>query len=235
MKPHNRFFWFGFAVAIGGVLAIAVVAFAGGGESATPSSQPATAGTKSATLPEAQSAADALGVFDTTRTAADALPPAAAKEANALASDAESVPAELQPGAFGLAQSRLLLSDVGTRGANLYAFPTSKGQVCALFDTHYGLVGCFARFTAETPISWDVMDLDQVGAGDPPIVDGLVPDDVVSVGVSVGGELREAVLQNNAFFYELDDATAWPEAIVVSYRDGSARTVSLVGPPSPQP
>lgn len=162
-------------------------------------------------------AIDALPVFTRLRSARDTLPRAAADEIAEIDGAQSSVQPSLRVGAAEPQDSRLLLSDLGSRHVALYAVRTSKGQVCTVFSERYGSPGCFGKFATESPISWDVRDVDEVGAGDPAIVSGLVPPQVSSIDVVVGGATHRAELANNAFFYELSDSSLWPDALVVNY------------------
>jgi hypothetical protein len=214
LKKHRSFF-LGFSAAIGLLLAFTVVAVAGNRGAAT------------GVGPPPGTPASAMNVFQRAARLNDVLPASATAAAAALQEGAGSVSAALQPGALATSSSRLLLSDLGTRGASLYAFRTTKGQVCTVFTSTYGSAGCFERFTPEAPISWDIRDVDQVGSGLPAVVDGMVPNDVSSIAVVVGGVSYPAQMNNNAFFYELPTAAAWPTAINVSYTNGATQSIAI--------
>jgi len=229
LKAH-RTFWLGFSVALGGILAVAVVALAAPKGSTPPGK---TSKASDARIPSGP-AASALSVLQRPATAADQLPAATATTADDTLAGSAGLSADVKPGALALVKSRRLLNGLGSQAVSLYAVPTSKGQVCTVFSAVYGSAGCFAQFSSEVPISYDVRDIDQVGSGLPAIVDGLAPDNVASIDVDVDGTLHQATLANNGFFYELPDASSWPNALVVHYTDGSSRTLSIAGLPSPR-
>jgi hypothetical protein len=221
LKRHWKF-WLGFSVALGGILAIAVVALA------RPSKGPTV---RAATAPSVPAAAS-MGALNRPATAADALPSEAAATADTLLNGAPSASSDANPGSLASSKSRLLLSGLGSRGASLYAIPTSKGAVCTVFNGTYGSAGCFDRFTDDAPVSVDVRDVDQVGGGLPAIVDGLAPSNVKAIDVTVDGRRHAATLANNAFFYELASSSAWPQAVTITYRNGATRIVSLAPAPT---
>jgi len=221
LKRHWKF-WLGFSAALGGILAIAVVALA------RPSSSPTIRAANAPSVP----AASAVGALNRPATAADALPPEAAAIAGALLNGAPSASSDANPGSLTSSKSRRLLSGLGSRGVSLYAIPTSKGAVCTVFSVAYGSAGCFDRFTDEAPVSVDVRDVDQVGGGLPAIVDGLAPSNVKAIEVTVNGQRHSATLANNAFFYELAPSSSWPQTVTITYRNGATRTLSLAAAPT---
>lgn len=231
MLKQYRMFWLGFSVALGGILAVAVVALAAPSRSERTESK---SGARTNVSVPSGPAASVLAVLQRPATAADQLPPQTAATAQGILTGSEGLTADVQPGSLVEVKSRRLLTNLGSQGVSIYAVPTSKGNVCTVFSAVYGSAGCFAQFTSETPVSYDVRDVDQVGAGLPAIVDGLAPDNVVSVDVTADGSTHSATLANNAFFYELPSPAAWPQAITVNYRDGSSRTISIAGVPSPR-
>jgi hypothetical protein len=221
MLKRHWMFWLGFSVALGGTLAIAVVALA------RPSKSPTMRTANTPGVP----AVFAVGALNRPATAADALPPEAAATAGALLNGAPSASSDANPGSLASSKSRRLLSGLGSKGVSLYAIPTSKGAVCAIFSGTYGSAGCFDRFTDEAPVSLDVRDVDQVGGGLPAIVDGLAPSSVKAIDVTVDGQRHSATLAKNAFFYELASSSAWPQAVTITYRNGATRTLSLATAP----
>ena len=80
MIKRHRMFWLGFSVALGGILAVAVVAMAG------PSGSPAKVAASTPGVPAAAS----MGALDRPATAADALPAEAAATAGFLRGSATS-------------------------------------------------------------------------------------------------------------------------------------------------
>jgi hypothetical protein len=222
MLKRHWMFWLGFSVALGGILALAVIAMARSSKSPT---------TRAANAPSVP-AASAVGALNRPATAADALPPEAAATAAALLNGAPSASSDANPGSLASSKSRRLLSGLGSMGVSLYAIPTSKGAVCTVFSGTYGSAGCFDRFTNEAPVSLDVRDVDQLGGGLPAIVDGLAPSNVKAIDVTVDGQRQSATLAHNAFFYELASSSAWPQAVTITYRNGATRTLSLATAPT---
>jgi hypothetical protein len=218
----SKTFWIGFSIALGGILAVSVAAFGHGG-----GTQISNVKADPTPPPPAGPPADVIAALQTPRTAADALTGAAAATAQGLSTGQAAVQSDLQPGGLDLGQSRRLLDGVGSSNVSLFAIPTSKGQVCTVFSAVYGTAGCTAGFTREAPISWDVRDPDQLGGGAPAIVNGLVPNDVASVSVSLDGTTHEATLQRNGFFYELPSTASWPDAIIVGYKNGSTLKLEI--------
>jgi hypothetical protein len=167
--------------------------------------------------------------------AADALPNGIAAVAEQMERGAASVDDALQPGSLDLSASHRLL--VAKDGRSFYAVPTSKGRVCYFLaavggDSADG-AGCATSFDDLTGrVAWFAGDPDELGAGKPVTVGGLVPDDVTGVGVLVDGVIHESQFQNNAFVYELPSSSSWPTALEVSYRDGTSGEVSLAAAPS---
>jgi hypothetical protein len=221
LKRHAGF-WLGFSIALGGVLAGAVLAFGSSGNRPRATLQPA--------IPPA-TPASAISILSRTGTVADRLPAAAVNALRSVVPPAE-IPSTLNPGTPAGAQAKLALRDLGTDHVSLYIVPTSKGQVCSVFSADYGTMGCFDRFTEETPISWSVADPDRLGAGIPAIVTGIVPDSVTAVDVKIDGQDAPAALANNAFFYEVPAAASWPQAIVATFANGAIATIDVA--PAPQ-
>jgi hypothetical protein len=164
----------------------------------------------------------------------DALPEGVVAVAEQVERGAATVDDALQPGSLDLSASRRLL--VAKDGRGFYAVPTSKGSVCYFLaavggDSADG-AGCAASFDdLSGRVAWFAEDPDELGAGKPVTIGGLVPDDVTGVGVLVEGVIHESQLQNNAFVYELPSSSRWPTALEVTYRDGSSRDVSLAATP----
>jgi hypothetical protein len=126
-------------------------------------------------------------------------------------------------------ESRLLLAGIGVGTTTLYAWPTTGGWVCWAWDEGGG--GCLHDF-AQIKIRTAFMGIDPdfEGVGAPGTLVGVVPDDVATATVRVGGTEHPAVVQNNGVFYELPDGscTNWAfEALTATYRDGSSDTVAI--------
>ena len=130
-------------------------------------------------------------------------------------------------------ESRLLLSGLGVRETNLYAWPTTNDGVCFAWGAGGG--GCVLHFTERAsqrgarPVFIGI-DPDHEGVGAPGTLVGVVPDDVVAVDVLVAGIRHAAVLQNNGLFYELPRGSCTNrafESLTATYRDGTSDTVPI--------
>ncbi|MGH3009742.1 MAG: hypothetical protein ACRDLM_10120 [Gaiellaceae bacterium] len=182
-------------------------------------------------------AASEMTVFSSARAASDVLPQTIASSAAALQAGAAGLPASEQPGSAVTNESRLLLSGQGNPQADLYAVPTSSGEVCYLLSL--GPATCVAALGGTNAVGWTVADPDTLGSGSPLMVFGITPDNVSQVDIVVNGTAHAATLKNNGFFYQLADSQDLPSAITaikVTYSDGSSDTISpnLVDPkPAP--
>lgn len=182
--------------------------------------------TRGATADPAPSS-EPLAVFSRPRTGQDVLPPDLAASVNEHLPGAPPVPEELWNGRLYLDRSRLLLADIGSARVSLYAFPSERGGICAVFDRWGG--GCLGSppFTHERPISIDRVDLDGLGRGVPMSVSGLAPNNVVGVEVLVDGEVYAATLRSNAYFFEMPTAEVQPDAVQVTFRGRDTVTMAL--------
>ena len=160
-----------------------------------------------------------------------ALPQTVLDQAAELGAPPASVPDGARPGQPMIDGAKLVLSGVGLHKAALYAIPTSKGEVCGIYSTAYGTLGCAALPAAGEPINWGVGDLDALGSGDPPFVEGFAPPDVTSIRVISGSSSWPADLANGAFFFQLPQANAWPDGLEVKRSDGTTQRVSIHPPP----
>lgn len=161
-----------------------------------------------------------------------------AEIAQLLTSGDTGVPSEWLPGDARLERGRLLLSNVGTTGRDVYAFPTTRGRVCVVVSAFSA--GCVHAFTREHPVDVSVGDPDQAGIGESVIVAGIAPNEVVKVVVLADDGAHRAQVRNNAFFYQLADNAVTVGAVnglVVGFRDGTSTTMTFPdfksGPPSP--
>jgi len=171
-------------------------------------------------------AASAMRVLATSRTAADVIPASFAPMLSTFL-PGDSVAEAQRPGALESSRSHRLLADLGPAHAVMYALPTNKGQVCFIFaDPEPKSGGCVPTFGGDAGIPRII------GGGRPREVYGLVPDSVTSVGVVEQGAEHDAVVQNNAYYYRLVSTSGYPEAIVVTYADGTTTTENI--PPPPQ-
>ena len=205
-------FLFGITVGVGAICSVGVLAFAS-------EDRPSSAGAARGEPSHAP-----LAVFDRRQTPSDALPGSVAATLRGLEGSAD-VSEKLRPGQLVLERSRLLLADLDTRGADLYAFRSEKGRVCYALTT--GPQGCIAPFNIDQPVSWSLFDHDGFGAGRPTAVFGLTPNNVTGVEVGVGGSTRAARLANNAYFLEIGDGTALPDRLIVRFTNGRSTTIDL--------
>ena len=110
-------------------------------------------------------------------------------------------------------QARVLMTDVGTAKGTIYAYPTSRGRVCAVLTDYSS--GCLDGFRDR------FADIDfTYGRG---IVWGLAPNSVTAVDVYVGGVRQATRLENNVYFFE----GGAPQQLVVHFRDGSTKSVAI--------
>jgi hypothetical protein len=178
----------------------------------------------------ATAAVDEMAVFSGPRTEADVLPGKLAYRLEPMGCTRwESVNLGGCLGEPLAGESRLLLSGLGVGNTSLYAWPTTEGGVCFAWDEGAG--GCQRHFPrGEHRATFMGIDPDDEGVGAPGTLVGIVPDDVVAVGVVVRGVRHSAVLERNGLFYELPDGscTNWAfEQLVVNYRDGTSYTVPI--------
>jgi hypothetical protein len=77
-------------------------------------------------------------------------------------------------------------------------------------------------------VNGTMSDPDQLGAGHPLYVWGVITNDVTRVDVIVSGVTHSAPVTNNAFVYVLADNTLGPEAVggmVAHFADGSTQNL----------
>ena len=220
LRKHSLPFIVGFCAAIVALLSLSVLALARGKESAR---------TEAIKVRTTSTLSERLGVFSKPRASSDALPSNVRAVAEGLTTGTENVPTQLLPGDSVISESRLLLSHVGSWGASLYAWPTTKGRVC------YVLTGaaatCEGDFTEAHPFGSGFFDRDELGSGEPGGVLGLVPDDVVSVDIVTASETYSTQVVNNALFFQLPDSTiVAPTALIAHYSDGTERSVRIPPP-----
>lgn len=222
-------FWGGFAVAAVGLLGVTVAALAiGNGDH-----NRITVEQSSAAAGIGQRALNVVNAFQRQRRSSDALSAGAQGELSNLLKGAPPASSPLNPGTPDPGRSRRLMANLGGHSVDFFGVPTSKGQVCMVFGGVYGSPGCFDRFSQRAPISWDLRDIDEVGSGEPPIVDGLAPPSVTRIDVVVSGKTHSASLANGAFFYELPSPDLWPQQLVVTYSGLAPRVIDLGPPPTP--
>ena len=176
-----------------------------------------------------KSAVQQMGVFSIPRNSADFLPH---RLARANFNGGDGIPKELEPGRLLPKTSRLTTSALGV---TIYATATTLNAVCeqtVVVHEPGWAGGCLKSFDGfKGSIAPSVQDIDRIGSGHPPIVEGLAADNVVGIQVLVRGRLHRARLDRNAFVYVLKTASEWPTAVVVQLRDGTHVRVPLGGPP----
>jgi hypothetical protein len=147
---------------------------------------------------------------------APSLTPSQLKQLLAQAPDLKppaSQPPEWTPGQALMHQARVLMTNAGTAKRTIYAYPTSRGRVCAVLTGYSS--GCLDGFRDR------FADIDfTFGRG---IVWGLAPNSVIGVDVYVGGAKQPARLENNVYFFE----GGTPQQLVVHFRDGSTKSVAI--------
>jgi hypothetical protein len=137
---------------------------------------------------------------------------------------------DVRPGSVVPERSRLLLTDLGSEGASLYAAPTDNGWVCVVLGPGGG-GGCTPQLSAGIQV---YMVEHGCAAKKPPAVYGLAANDVDEIRISVGPRQQDAVVAENGFFAELPLGTSADDldAIVVLRADGRSERIPL---PRPQP
>jgi hypothetical protein len=124
-----------------------------------------------------------------------------------------SQPPEWTPGQALMHQARVLMTDAGTAKRTIYAYPTSRGRVCAVLTDYSS--GCLDGFRDRFG------DVDfTFGSG---IVWGLAPNSVTAVDIYTGGVRHQARLENNVYFFE----GGTPQQLLVHFRDGSTKSVAI--------
>lgn len=212
---RKKFFWLGLSVALGAMLAGGVVATAGSKPDRSSINTVAVGG---------QPSQDTLAIFRSPRGPEDVMPAPLARSAESLAGGIDVREAN-RNGTIRTDESRLLLTRLGVQQADVYAFPSAKGLTCYTITTAGG--GCQARFTAELPVGVDIFDPDGAGRGVPTAVAGLVPNNVIAVSVVSGATTSPANFENNAYFFEANDAGTTVDALVVTFSNGEETRIVL--------
>jgi hypothetical protein len=165
------------------------------------------------------SAVSQMSALDTTPTVA--LPPSFDSAVAAVNEPSgATVPQSESVGSVNPSRVHLLMSGVGSRSVSVYAAVTNAGEVCS-FETRGG-GGCVSEFNHTTPVIWNG---EITPSGGWTHITGLAPDRVRRVTIEEdGGAVQQAILQNNAFYVE---PTGNPDAIVLTYNDGTTQTLPL--------
>ena len=121
---------------------------------------------------------------------------------------------ESAPGAPLTERAVLLLRGVGREQDTIVAFPTARGRVC--FEIR--AAGTCGHLDARSGVTFATLFTRSGGTR----VFGVAADDVTRVEVQVNGVLRDAILRNNGFHYQLPVATASGDVEYVrsTWRDG---------------
>ncbi len=148
-----------------------------------------------------------------------------------LAGAPADVPEAARPGRLLTSQARVLLTGVGQGNATLYGIPTGKGQLCGVYSSTYGTLGCAPQPRGGTPVVWGLGDIDAIGAGEPVFVEGFAPPDVESIQVRAGGATWTAQLRDGAFFVQMPRADVWPDSVLVIRNNRKPEEFPVHGPP----
>ena len=142
-------------------------------------------------------------------------------------------PGALVAGRARVGPVRLLLADIGPRRHRLYAWLTRDGGACYVLAGAGGCTRTVGLSPAPLSTAGDLGATPSaaglVPGTDPPLLAGLVRDDVVRVDVLAGGRLRRARLGQGAFAYQLpldDQAASW-QRLRLTYRSGPVRWVDV--------
>jgi hypothetical protein len=138
-----------------------------------------------------------------------------------------AVPAAYRAGA-ARDDLRVLLSGLGEARRSIFAFTTAKNRVC-LGLTEF-TSGCYEGLPLGATVDITVGDPDVEGGGEAAIVWGLARNNVRGVQVAAGGKNYIARLANNAYFFQLPDATMPSTAITglsVSLTDGTVQFLKV--------
>jgi hypothetical protein len=127
----------------------------------------------------------------------------------AALTEATNAPGSMWPGKPVEGSFRLLAGEGGPGRADVYAFRTDRGRVCAGAAGVTG--GCFEGFTEGDGVNWSVGS----GSDGKAAVLGFAPDRVESIKVIVAGHVAaETTVHDNTFYVQFE-STLPPEAIEV--------------------
>jgi hypothetical protein len=209
----NRVFWIGAFVPVavmGGLLAYGA---SHGAHASGPESDASPPLVSVPTVP----AASSMSGLNSTQTVA--LPSQFRNDAADIAAGS-GAPSSQTVGTIDTSQAHLLLNDVGSSGASVYAVATSQSDVC-IFVTS-GNATCGSQFNDRAPVVW--VGSHSAATGAVSEIAGMAPDRVRSIALDEGSTSQRATLSNNAFYVE---PNAYPVAIVITYDDGTTQTLTL--------
>jgi hypothetical protein len=163
--------------------------------------------------------AQQLAVFSRPRRAADAVPRGALEFTEAYGSNSDEYKGEEL-----LEQSRLALSNAGSRSVDVYLVPTTNGFACKYVvdptdEFAGGGAGCDSTLS-------DGYTMQMSGTGNRLEVEGLVDDSVRRVEIEVWGRRMEADVGGNAYYLDTTLERSCPEAvdaIILHYLRGTRR------------
>jgi hypothetical protein len=130
------------------------------------------------------------------------------------------------PGTPFTSQAIDLLTNMGREGDTVTAFTTRRGSVC--FEIR--AAGTCERLDDPSGITLAIFATRVGGTR----VYGVAADSVARVQVNVAGVLRDAVLHNNAYYYQLPSSFGIAEGdavqnLVVTSKDGTTHLVNVHG------
>jgi hypothetical protein len=119
--------------------------------------------------------------------------------------------------ALRLSESRLLAGDLGSKHRQLFAVPVSTGEVCYVLVPN-------ATDSCGDVFDFTFWDPDHYMEGEPTMVYGMVPNDVIGVQLRDRGRWNDAQVALNAFYYESSSWDFHGGSIRLHYRSGESET-----------
>lgn len=156
---------------------------------------------------------------------------AAREVIDVLTSDDPAVSAGWKPGEArrGL---RILLAGLGASKRTIFSFETTRGVTCAGLSDFTS--GCFTNLPKNGGISVTFGDPDFAGGGEGVIVWGVASNRVAAIEVIVAGTAHAAIVGNNAYFFQLENASLAEDAleeILVTDRNNEHHVVPVSAGP----
>ena len=227
---HTRLGTFLVALIAGLSLALAIGAFAAvrSSDNSSNAMTKATASNENNAIATKLPDTAVMRVFAKAAAGADQLPGPAAAVVESF-DNAPGVPEDTLTGRPQLDQARLVLSNVGPSGtASLYAVPTSKHLLCAVWYPDMAGGGCFQGFAPGSPVLFGQSVQDGVS-----YIWGFLTNDVKGVSIIEKSTPHPAILGRNAFYFDANSPTSQPTAIVVELANGTSKTIPLSALPIP--